>query len=142
MQCYLLRGLLTTLVFPYKDDLLPPPRAASPLPPVAQRRYLAKGRKYQKVSAAQSTDPPFSTALIYNQSKHACQSVLADLRAVWGSKIRVFQTLEVHCYPSSHLYSHLWPANKSYHIRCHSSIYFTMGGPQPILVPTPMSICG
>jgi biotin carboxylase len=32
--------------------------------------------------------------LIYNQSKHACQSVLADLRAVWGSKIKVIQVVE------------------------------------------------
>eukprot|EP00405_Crypthecodinium_cohnii_P019444 CAMPEP_0206483190 /NCGR_PEP_ID=MMETSP0324_2-20121206/39285_1 /ASSEMBLY_ACC=CAM_ASM_000836 /TAXON_ID=2866 /ORGANISM="Crypthecodinium cohnii, Strain Seligo" /LENGTH=122 /DNA_ID=CAMNT_0053961207 /DNA_START=62 /DNA_END=426 /DNA_ORIENTATION=+ len=38
--------------------------------------------------------PPFPTVIIYNQSKHATQSVLADIRAVWGNKIRVLQTLE------------------------------------------------
>lgn len=38
--------------------------------------------------------PPFPTVIIYNQSKHATQSVLADIRAVWGNKIRVIQTIE------------------------------------------------
>ena len=33
--------------------------------------------------------------VIYNQSKHATNSVLADIRAVWGSRVRVIQTLEV-----------------------------------------------
>ena len=31
---------------------------------------------------------------VYNPSKHACQSVLADIRAVWGKGIRVIQTVE------------------------------------------------
>lgn len=33
--------------------------------------------------------------VVYNQSKHATNSVLADIRAVWGSRVRVIQTLEV-----------------------------------------------
>jgi len=45
------------------------------------------------VSAFQSP-PPYRTVIIYNQSKHSCQSVLADIRAVWGNKIRVLQTIE------------------------------------------------
>lgn len=45
-------------------------------------------------SAPQCPDPPFRTVIIYNQSKHASQSVLADIRAVWGNKVRVIQTLE------------------------------------------------
>ena len=32
--------------------------------------------------------------VVYNQSKHATNSVLADIRAVWGSGVRVIQTLE------------------------------------------------
>ena len=44
-------------------------------------------------SAAQSA-PPFPTVIVYNPSKHACQSVLADIRAVWGKGIRVIQTVE------------------------------------------------
>merc|ERR1719271_169973 len=44
-------------------------------------------------SAAQSA-PPFPAVIIYNPSKHACQSVLADIRAVWGNSVRVIQTVE------------------------------------------------
>ena len=44
-------------------------------------------------SAAQSL-PPFPAVIIYNPSKHACQSVLADIRAVWGDSVRVIQTVE------------------------------------------------
>jgi len=47
-----------------------------------------------KISAPLAPVPPFSTVVIYNQSKHACQSVLADIRAVWGGRVRVYQTLE------------------------------------------------
>ena len=36
-----------------------------------------------------------SQVVVYNQSKHATNSVLADIRAVWGSRVRVIQTLEV-----------------------------------------------
>jgi biotin carboxyl carrier protein/biotin carboxylase len=32
--------------------------------------------------------------IIYNQSKHASQSVVADIRAVWGANIRIIQTIE------------------------------------------------
>lgn len=28
------------------------------------------------------------------QSKHACQSVLSDIRAVWGSRVRCIQVVE------------------------------------------------
>ena len=63
-------------------------------PLVQQRQSSTTARKSHKISAPQCPEPPFTTALIYNQSKHSCASVLADLRAVWGSKIRVVQTLE------------------------------------------------
>ena len=36
-----------------------------------------------------------SQVVVYNQSKYATNSVLADIRAVWGSRVRVIQTLEV-----------------------------------------------
>eukprot|EP00457_Paulinella_chromatophora_P000524 gb/GEZN01000524.1/.p1 GENE.gb/GEZN01000524.1/~~gb/GEZN01000524.1/.p1 ORF type:complete len:1311 (-),score=232.99 gb/GEZN01000524.1/:105-4037(-) len=45
-------------------------------------------------SACQVPVPPFPTAIIYNQSRHASSSVLADIRAVWGARVRVFQTIE------------------------------------------------
>ena len=46
-------------------------------------------------SAAMSADsPPFQYVIIYNQSRHASNSVLADIRAVWGNQIRVVQTVE------------------------------------------------
>ena len=45
------------------------------------------------MSAPQS-EPPFTTVITYNQSKHATNSVLADIRAVWGPNVRVIQTLE------------------------------------------------
>merc|ERR1719460_3098640 len=45
------------------------------------------------ISAPQAP-PPFNTVLVYNQSKHASQSVIADIRAVWGDKIRIIQTIE------------------------------------------------
>eukprot|EP00658_Telonema_sp_P-2_P078776 TRINITY_DN7460_c0_g1_i9.p1 TRINITY_DN7460_c0_g1~~TRINITY_DN7460_c0_g1_i9.p1 ORF type:complete len:889 (-),score=213.62 TRINITY_DN7460_c0_g1_i9:172-2838(-) len=50
--------------------------------------------RFMSTSAAQSVDPPFPYCIIYNQSKHSCQSVLADIRAVWGSKVKVYQTIE------------------------------------------------
>eukprot|EP00933_Yihiella_yeosuensis_P071818 TRINITY_DN80059_c0_g1_i1.p1 TRINITY_DN80059_c0_g1~~TRINITY_DN80059_c0_g1_i1.p1 ORF type:complete len:1309 (-),score=305.53 TRINITY_DN80059_c0_g1_i1:114-4040(-) len=46
------------------------------------------------ISAPLAPEPPFPTVIIYNQSKHATNSVLADIRAVWGNKVRVLQTLE------------------------------------------------
>lgn len=59
----------------------------------ARGRVLVGARRVQ--SAAQSVEnPPFPTVITYNQSKHATQSVLADIRAVWGSRVRVIQTLE------------------------------------------------
>jgi len=46
-------------------------------------------------SAAQSgANPPFPICVIYNQSKHSCNSVLADIRAVWGDKVKVLQVIE------------------------------------------------
>jgi hypothetical protein len=56
-------------------------------------RPLASAASASNISAAQS-EPPYKTALIYNQSKHASNSVLADLRAVWGDRIRVLQVVE------------------------------------------------
>jgi len=50
--------------------------------------------RQQVTTTAPLAPPPFQTVIIYNQSKHATQSVLADIRAVWGNKIRVLQTLE------------------------------------------------
>lgn len=44
--------------------------------------------------SAPLAEPPFPTVVVYNQSKHATNSVLADIRAVWGSRVRVIQTLE------------------------------------------------
>lgn len=57
-------------------------------------RHQSTQVEKHKISAPLSSEPPFKTVIIYNQSKHACQSVLADIRAVWGNKIRVIQTLE------------------------------------------------
>jgi len=50
--------------------------------------------KTGSISAPLAPEPPFPTVVIYNQSKHATNSVLADIRAVWGSRVRVIQTLE------------------------------------------------
>lgn len=64
-------------------------RAAEVMAPAAShRRWKASG------TPAPLAPPPFPTVIIYNQSKHATQSVLADIRAVWGDQIRVVQTLE------------------------------------------------
>jgi hypothetical protein len=46
------------------------------------------------ISAAQAPEPPFPTVIVYNQSKHASQSVIADIRAVWKDQIRIIQTIE------------------------------------------------
>mmetsp|Transcript_53138 Transcript_53138/g.124477 ORF Transcript_53138/g.124477 Transcript_53138/m.124477 type:complete len:1295 (-) Transcript_53138:103-3987(-) len=51
-------------------------------------------RMNANISAPLAPEPPFTTVITYNQSKHATGSVLADIRAVWGDKIRVIQTLE------------------------------------------------
>ena len=59
-----------------------------------QKAWQRAPIKCVKISAMETPLPPFPIALIYNQSKHACQSVLADLRAVWGSKIKVIQVVE------------------------------------------------
>jgi len=64
------------------------------------RRHFGAGHiKTVSLSAAESVVPPFPTAIIYNQSKHASGSVLADIRAVWGNKIRVLQTVETGLHP-------------------------------------------
>jgi len=55
---------------------------------------VALNRRWNSGTPAPLAPPPFPTVIIYNQSKHATQSVLADIRAVWGDKIRVVQTLE------------------------------------------------
>lgn len=62
--------------------------AASPAHSLQSRRSKATG------TFAALSPPPFETVIVYNQSKHATQSVLADIRAVWGNKVRVLQTLE------------------------------------------------
>eukprot|EP00931_Biecheleriopsis_adriatica_P083062 TRINITY_DN5657_c0_g1_i3.p1 TRINITY_DN5657_c0_g1~~TRINITY_DN5657_c0_g1_i3.p1 ORF type:complete len:1302 (+),score=355.00 TRINITY_DN5657_c0_g1_i3:71-3976(+) len=51
-------------------------------------------RAKSSISAPLAPEPPFPTVIIYNQSKHATNSVLADIRAVWGGQVRVLQTLE------------------------------------------------
>lgn len=55
---------------------------------------IAINRRWNTGTPAPLAPPPFGTVIIYNQSKHATQSVLADIRAVWGNQIRVIQTLE------------------------------------------------
>jgi len=52
------------------------------------------GKRHQSNITAPLAPPPFRTVIIYNQSKHATQSVIADIRAVWGNQIRIIQTLE------------------------------------------------
>ena len=47
-------------------------------------------------SAMQSSNsPPYSTVVIYNQSRHASNSVLADIRAVWGDKVLFVEMLKL-----------------------------------------------
>lgn len=79
------------------------------------RMQVVQQRCKGDISAPLAPEPPFPTAawlyldvqidclrawtrvlkvIIYNQSKHATNSVLADIRAVWGSNVRVIQTLE------------------------------------------------
>ncbi|CAD7950773.1 unnamed protein product [Amoebophrya sp. A25] len=48
----------------------------------------------RNISAMQVGTPPFSTVLIYNQSRHASNSVLSDIRSVWGDAVTVVQTVE------------------------------------------------
>merc|ERR1719189_35775 len=55
---------------------------------------IALSHRWSSGTPAPLAPPPFGTVIIYNQSKHATQSVLADIRAVWGNEIRVVQTLE------------------------------------------------
>lgn len=72
--------LATERVVPYLVAAgVPQSRSAASLPAIA---------------APLAEKPPFHTVIIYNQSKHASQSVLADIRAVWGDKVRVLQTVE------------------------------------------------
>merc|ERR1719506_1756665 len=59
----------------------------------APRIVATQARKASNLSAPQAP-PPFPTVIVYNQSKHASQSVIADIRAVWGSGIRILQTIE------------------------------------------------
>jgi biotin carboxylase/biotin carboxyl carrier protein len=61
---------------------------------LAKRADRAAARAGKSIASAAQSPPPFPTVIVYNQSKHATQSVLADIRAVWGDKIRVLQTLE------------------------------------------------
>jgi len=74
------------------------PRLPQVLSKPASLRPLTTSRKVAAAAAANITapqaEPPFKTVIIYNQSKHSCQSVLADIRAVWGNKIGVIQCLE------------------------------------------------
>jgi biotin carboxylase/biotin carboxyl carrier protein len=56
---------------------------------------FANGLRHKATNpSATQVEPPYRTVLIYNQSKHACQSVLADIRAVWGNKVRVLQVIQ------------------------------------------------
>jgi hypothetical protein len=61
---------------------------------VHARGFASQNRGLPNISAMECKNPPFAVAIVYNQSKHACQSVLQDLRGVWGSKIRVIQVVE------------------------------------------------
>lgn len=76
---------------------LPRRRAAAPAPAIGRNLLgnpcLAASRQNANISAPLAP-PPFPTVIIYNQSKHATQSVLADIRAVWGNSVRVIQTIE------------------------------------------------
>jgi len=64
--------------------------------PAASKQLSQASRAFATLPAtpAPQAPPPFPTVIIYNQSKHASQSVLADIRAVWGSQIRVYQVIE------------------------------------------------
>merc|ERR1719387_2495687 len=70
----------------------PPMARGGPLPRAVLRPLGA--RAGSTVSAPLAPEPPFKTVIIYNQSKHASQSVLADIRAVWGTRVRVIETIE------------------------------------------------
>ncbi|CAE8627913.1 unnamed protein product [Polarella glacialis] len=78
-----------SLHLPGKQTLVPAGAPAS-----ASAAALSGIRHASNISAPLAPEPPFPTVIIYNQSKHACQSVLADIRAVWGDRVRVLQTLE------------------------------------------------
>ncbi|CAE8714380.1 unnamed protein product, partial [Polarella glacialis] len=78
-----------SLHLPGKQTLVPAGAPAS-----ASAAALSGIRHTSNISAPLAPEPPFPTVIIYNQSKHACQSVLADIRAVWGDRVRVLQTLE------------------------------------------------
>lgn len=71
---------------------------ASPVAGVGGSIGTSAGRRFASgqanISSTQAPAPPYSTVVIYNQSKHACQSVLADIRAVWGARVRVLQVVE------------------------------------------------
>merc|ERR1719460_2942278 len=56
--------------------------------------HARQTRMSSSAISAPQAPPPFNTVLVYNQSKHASQSVIADIRAVWGDKIRIIQTIE------------------------------------------------
>ncbi|CAD7974592.1 unnamed protein product [Amoebophrya sp. A120] len=51
-------------------------------------------RPGRNLSAMEVTHPPYQIVVIYNQSRHASNSVLADVRAVWGQAVIVVQTVE------------------------------------------------
>jgi len=70
------------------------PQTASVLPGQHTPMMRESRRQNANISAPLAPEPPFTTVITYNQSKHATGSVLADIRAVWGDKIRVIQTLE------------------------------------------------
>lgn len=56
--------------------------------------HSSASRQASSAPSAAQSEPPYPTVIVYNQSKHACQSVLADIRAVWGNRIRVLQVVE------------------------------------------------
>lgn len=55
---------------------------------------VTQSRLFASNPSAPQSPPPYPTVIIYNQSKHATQSVIADIRAVWHDKVRVIQTIE------------------------------------------------
>merc|ERR1712196_541781 len=39
-------------------------------------------------------EPPFKTVIIYNQSRHASNSILSEMKNVWGNKLNIVMVIE------------------------------------------------
>jgi len=90
------------------------PRSGGAVTAGALKQSSGQRRTQAGLSAAQTAVPPYPTVIIYNQSKHSCQSVLADIRAVWGDKIRVLQTIEEGLQPLPGVDAPLYIASKTW----------------------------